>query len=126
MQQIFISVVLGMFAFAVTAQAGPAQKCASSKIIATGARANGKLKCWAKEVVRPGGLAACTARVDGTFARKFITAEAQDGCLTTADAGTMRAKVDAFVDDVVTTLAGAPPGTILGTEAAKRCARVKL
>src|SRR5262249_28140816 len=42
------------------------------------------------------------------------------------DAGPIEAKVDAFVDDVLTALTGSPPGTILGTDDAKRCASAKL
>ena len=131
MTKAFASAVLCVFTFVAAtgvarASATPAQKCASSKIRETGKKANGKLKCWSKEVVRPGGLAACNARVEGKFADRFARAEAQGGCASTGDAGSIEATVDAFVDDVVTALTGSPPGTSLGTVDAKRCAGGKL
>jgi hypothetical protein len=131
MTKAFASAVLCVFAFGAAtgvarASATPAQKCASSKIRETGKKATGKLKCWSKEIVRPGGLAACNATVEGKFADRFARAEAQGGCASTGDAGVIEAKVDAFVDDVVTALTGSPPGTSLGTDDAKRCAGAKL
>src|SRR4029453_7984600 len=108
------------------AGATPAQKCASSKIRETGKRADRKLKCWSKEVMGPGGLAACNASAEGKFADRFARAEAKGGCLSTSDAGVIEAKVDAFVDDVGTALPGSPAGAILGTDGAKRCASAKL
>jgi hypothetical protein len=131
MTKAFASAVLCVFTFVAAtgvarASATPAQKCASSKIKEMGKKANGKLTCWSKEVVRPGSLAACTAAVEGKFADRFARAEGKGGCGTTGDAGPIEAKVDAFVDDVVTALTGSPPGVILGTDDAKRCASAKL
>lgn len=131
MVKAFALAVLGVFTFVAAtgvaaAGATPAQKCASSKIRETGKKADRKLKCWSKEVMRPGGLAACNASVEGKFADRFARAEAKGGCLSTGDAGVIEAKVDGFVDDVVTALTGSPAGTILGTDAAKRCATAKL
>src|SRR5262249_31628357 len=131
MTKAFASAVLCVFTFVAAtgvarASATPAQKCASSKIKETGKKANGKLTCWSKEVVRPGSLAACTAAVEGKFADRFARAEGKGGCGTTGDAGPIEAKVDAFVDDVVTALTGSPPGVILGTDDAQRGASAKL
>src|SRR4029453_7515711 len=55
----FATTVLGVFAFVAAmgvagAGATPPQKCTSSKIRETGKKTDRKLKCWSKEVMRPG------------------------------------------------------------------------
>lgn len=106
--------------------ATPSQKCASSKTKEAGKKADGKLKCWSKEVTKPGGLSACETKVESKFASKYAKAEAKGGCAVTGDANAIEAKVDAFVDDVVTELTGSPAGALLGSTDAKKCAAAKL
>src|SRR5262245_48271246 len=53
----------------------PAQ-CAATKRQETGKKADRKLTCWSKEVIRPGTYAACAAKAEVKFAAKFAQAEA--------------------------------------------------
>ena len=125
-------VVAAVFVFIASgfalAAATPAEQCAATKFTETGKNASGKLKCWSKEVFNshPTRFSECNAKVEGLLAYKFAKAEAEGGCATTGDTGTIEAKVDAFTDDVVTELTGSPAGALLGTDAAKKCAGAKL
>jgi hypothetical protein len=90
---------------------GP-NKCAGSKIKATGKKAGCKLGVYAKAAGSgdpPDGdkLTTCETK----FSQAFAKAEAKatkEPCSTTGDAGDIEAKVDAFVDDVRTEIDVAP------------------
>jgi hypothetical protein len=103
-----------------------AEHCAASKLKETGKKASGKLTCWSREVLKPGTYAACAAKAEFDFAKRFVQAEWKGGCVTTGDGNTIEAKVDAFVADVVAALTGAPPRSSLGTLDAQKCAGAKL
>ena len=86
--------------------------CAAAKMKASGAKASCLLKVEATESKKgveedESKLAACGAKMTAAFTK----AEAKPPCLTTGDAAAIEAKVDAFVDDVVSAVAGAadPP-----------------
>src|SRR6185503_13432662 len=93
---------------------------------ASGKRTTGQLKCWSREIVKPGGYAACASRVEDRFLRKFTEADDAAGCAVTGDADAIGTKIDTFVDDVVGDLTGSPAGALLGTSEAKECAARKL
>jgi len=115
----------GMAESALAADA-PAQQCAARKLKATGKKAGGLLKCWSREVLRPGTYSGCAAKAELKFADTFERGDAKGGCAVTGDADAIETKVDAFVDDVVADLTGSPAGAILGTSKAKKCAASKL
>jgi hypothetical protein len=105
---------------------GTSTHCAASKMKATGNKASGKLTCWSVEVMRPGTYAACAAKAEARFAAKFAQADASGGCATPGDAGSLEAKVDTFVADVVGAVTGSPAGSILGASEARTCVSTKL
>src|SRR5262249_41662346 len=81
------------------------QKCAASKLDATGKKANAELKCHAKAA--GGGLAvdtACLDKAEAKFTTSFAKAEAKGGCATVDDDGAVELMVDEFVDGVVVLL----------------------
>jgi len=121
--------VCSLLALASTAAdaATPGQRCGSTKLKETGKKAYAKLLCEAAGAFRGTGAdAACLSRAESKFGAKFDGAEARGGCATTHDKAQIEAKVDAFVDDVVTALTGSPPGSLLGTAGARVCAGTKL
>jgi cysteine-rich repeat protein len=95
-----IAAALAMIAFAH----GPAvaqDKCAGSKLTATGKKCSAKLKCVAKAAGK--GVAvdgACLGKAETKFASSFAKAEAKGGCNTIGDAAGIETKVDAHVADV--------------------------
>ena len=128
----FALVPVGLYALlsvvpAPARAATPAQKCAATKQKETGKKADRKLKCWSKGA--KSGTAAdpgCIAKAESTFSIKWDKAEAKGGCVTTNDKTGVEAKVDAFVDDVLTELTGVPPGTLLTDQDKRDCAAAKL
>src|SRR5713226_2344378 len=105
----------------------PSQICSASKLKATGVKAQGKLKCHTKAALKQAAPSAeCLASYESRFSRKWDQAEFAGGCATTGDKNTIENKVDSFVADVVSALTGSPEGSLLGTEAARRCAAAKL
>src|SRR5262245_34877746 len=104
----------------------PAQRCAASKLKETGKKASGQLKCWSKEVVRPGVLSQCLAKAETNFNDKWAKAEATGGCASLNDRDDIENKVEAFIDDVVTALTVSPTGALLTTDDARKCAGSKL
>jgi cysteine-rich repeat protein len=92
--------VATMVAFAGV-PAGAQDKCAGSKLTATGKKCDGKLKCVAKAAGK--GVAvdgSCLAKAEARFATAFGKAESKGGCTTIGDAPALEAKVDAHVADV--------------------------
>ena len=78
-------------------------KCAAGKIKAAVKKVACKGKLEAKEAKK--GEAPDPAKVtkcESNFVKKFAKLEAKGGCRTTGDAGTIDAKVDAFLEDLVT------------------------
>jgi len=103
------------------AGATPAQKCAQSKLKATGKKAAAKLKCYKKAVAA--GVAVdseCLTKAGDKFMIAFQKAEAKGGCTTVNDAGAVEGDVDIFVGDIVAALPGG------ATEAGQKCAASKL
>jgi hypothetical protein len=87
-----------------------ADRCAASKLKATGKKASGLLGCHAKAAAK--GIAldpGCIAKVEGKYNTAFGKAEAKGGCNTMGDATAIETKVDSFVNDVVSMLQ--TPGT---------------
>jgi plastocyanin len=86
------------------------QRCASTKLKATGKKEAAKLGCHAKAVLK--GVAAdptCLTKAETSFTKRFGAAEAKGGCATSGDAGTVEGTVDAFVNDVVAALPTTTP-----------------
>jgi len=86
-----------------------ANRCAGTKLKATGKKAQTKLGCHAKATGR--GVTvdpACLARAKARFAAAFTKAEARPPCLTTGDAASGETLVDDLVDGAV---AGIPSVT---------------
>lgn len=78
-------------------------RCAAGKIKAAVKRTACKGELEAQEAKKgkasdPAKVAKCESR----FGRKFTKLEARGGCRTMGDAGTFEAKVDAFLEDLVT------------------------
>lgn len=118
-------VVLGVSRLALAAGT-PAELCAASKLDASGMKAGREVKCWSKEVHKPGTYSACAAKAQLKFARAFAKAEVKGGCVSTGDAAALETTVDTFVENVIGELTGSPAGALLGTTAAKECASAKL
>jgi hypothetical protein len=99
----------------------PAQKCAQSKLKATGKKAAAKLKCYKKAVGSGVGVdSECLTKAEDKFMIAFQKAEAKGGCATVGDAGTVEGDVDTFVANTVAALPGG------ATEAGQKCAASKL
>ena len=99
----------------------PAQKCAQSKLKATGKKASAKLKCYKKAVAGGVGVdSECLTKAEDKFLIAFQKAEAKGGCATVGDAGAVEGDVDTFVADTVAALPGG------ATEASGKCAASKL
>ncbi len=104
---------------AIEAGAIEGAACPSRKVKATGKKAEGKLKCHDKAATR--GIAVdplCLTKAETKFADAFARADATPPCFATGDAPAIEAAVDAFVDDLVTSLRPNPT--------ASRCAGKKL
>jgi hypothetical protein len=84
---------------------GVLNKCAATKLQATGAKADGKLNCYVK-AAKKGTLvdSGCLSTEEDQFAAAFAKAESTSSCFTTGDAAAIEAKVDAFVDEAVSQL----------------------
>src|SRR5262249_33670744 len=101
----------------VSAQAGtgPATgKCSAAKIKCGNGKATGLLGCFSKAEGK--GVAVdpeCTSKVGAKFTTPvkgcMEKAEKKPPCVTTGDAPALEAKVDSFVDDIVTTIDGGNP-----------------
>jgi hypothetical protein len=131
------AVTLGACAFVVaTAGASLAtNKCAGSKVKATGKKAKCKLGVYGKaagsgDPVDTVKLTTCETK----FSQSFAKAEAKatkEPCSTTGDASDLEAKVDAFVTDVLTEIDVAPTpskcqGSKLKAAGKKAACRLKL
>src|SRR6185369_8476563 len=82
-----------------------ANRCAGSKLKATGKKAKAKLGCHATATRK--GVAVdpqCLAKAEARFASTFSATEAHGPCLTTGDAGAIESGVDDLVNDVVAAL----------------------
>jgi len=82
-----------------------ANRCAGTKLKATGKKAKTKLGCHAKATRK--GVAVdsqCLAKAEASFASTFSSAEAHGPCLTTGDAGGIESGVDDLVNDIVVSL----------------------
>jgi hypothetical protein len=90
-----------------------ANRCAASKLKATGKKVKTKLRCWAKATGK--GVTVdpqCLTKAETRFASAFSSADAHGPCLTTGDAGGIESQVDDLVNDVVAAL---PSGTATTT-----------
>jgi hypothetical protein len=96
---------LGSLLAVVPARAGtdPAASCKASKAKATGKKASSLMKAFGKNIKSPSPakLAQSISKAESKFTKGFTKAESKGGCLTTADAGAIEAKVDALVADAV-------------------------
>jgi hypothetical protein len=98
---------VGAFAFvAATSGAAHAQnKCAGAKIKAAAKKTTCKATLEEKQAGKGGTIdPAKVAKCEATFSKGFAKAEAKGSCLSTGDAATIEAKVDAFVSDLATEL----------------------
>jgi V8-like Glu-specific endopeptidase len=92
------------------------RKCAAAKLRVVAKTAAAKLKCHAKALRK--NLApdpACLAKASQSFSRKWDQIEDRGGCATTGDKSIIKAKIDAFVADVVAEV-GSPSGAFLDTD----------
>jgi hypothetical protein len=100
--------------------ADPAGQCAASKLKASGKKAAGKTKCYAKAASK--GLevsAACLAKEETKFDGAIAKAESKAGCATPGNGPALEQLVDDFIADVVALL---DPGD---TNDAHKCAATK-
>ena len=99
----------------------PAQKCAQSKLKATGKKASAKLKCDQKAIASGVAVdAECLAKAEDKFLVAFQKAETKGECATVGDAAAVEGDVDTFV---AATAAALPGGA---TDAGRKCAASKL
>jgi hypothetical protein len=95
---------------AITAE----QRCIATKTKAAGKKADAKLKCHATAALRGTSVdPACLQRAETKFTFSFGNADAKGGCTITNDGPAIEAKVDAFVEDVMTELSSG--GTVTTT-----------
>ena len=101
------------------AQIDPAERCASSKLKASGKYAKSALGCHARNA---GDAAdpACLAKASGKLGGSFTKADGKGGCDSAADAATVEADLDAEIATVVATL------DPIDDPDARRCASKKL
>jgi len=79
-----------------------ANRCAATKLKATGKKAKAKLRCYGKATRVGGGVdAACLTKAEAQFSAAFAAAEHSPTCLTTHDADDVESTVDDFVGEVV-------------------------
>ena len=89
----------------------PAQKCAVAKLKAATHKAAVELKCHKKALATGRAVdPACLEKAQTKFAQAFANAEAKGGCKSEDDAAAVQESVEAFVDDVVTTVG--PPKSL--------------
>ena len=119
-----LAVAATIFAFTLSAgTANAVSKCAGAKLKAVGKKASCKLGIEAKEAGKaeaadPLKLAGCETKFSAAIAK--ADSKGPD-CTTGGDAGSLEAKIDAFVDDVDTEISGAadPPATASKCQGAK-------
>jgi hypothetical protein len=93
-----LALMLVVVAGAGLAGPAPGQKCASSKLKASGKDAYGLLKCWAKAQAKGEAVdLPCLDKAEGKLLGAFAKAEDKGGCESTGDASAIDAAVDAFV-----------------------------
>ncbi len=93
----------------------PGAACAAAKRKAAAKKADGKLGCVAKAASKGAAVdPLCISRAETKFASAFTKAEAKGGCLTSNDAGTIEASVDACFATLRGVLAvpGTPPKSL--------------
>ncbi len=96
--------LVATFSLSATAMT-PGERCASLKIRAGYKKAAAKAECYRRAVAVGVAVDAnCLGRADAKFTAAFSAAEQAGGCATTADAGAIETKVDAFVADLVSEL----------------------
>lgn len=111
--RVLLTLALIAVVYAPVAQAAstPAQKCAVAKLKAATRKADVELKCQKKALAAGSAVdAACLEKAQAKFAQAFADAEAKGGCKSEGDAPEVQESVEAFVDDVVTTLG--PPKSL--------------
>jgi hypothetical protein len=101
-----VAIALGIFIAADSAaQAGvnPRAVCKEKKAKAAGKKTADLLKAFGKNTKKPNGakLDSDISKARSKFTKGFTKAEATGTCPTSGDSGTIAAKVDAFVDHVV-------------------------
>jgi len=117
---VVVLVIAGTWSLA-RAAGTPAQKCAQSKLKATGKKAAAKLKCYKKAVAAGVGVdSECLTKAEDKLLIAFQKAESKGPCATVGDAATVEGDVDTFVADTVAALPGG------ATEAGQKCAASKL
>jgi arylsulfatase A-like enzyme len=94
--------------------AGPA-KCQDAKVKAAGKKTLDLLKALGKTAKKPNSakLASAVSKAQSKFTKAFSKAEDEGACLTSADAGSIEAKVDSFVDEVLVAQQGMKPNIVL-------------
>ena len=91
-------------------------KCSSKELGASGKKARGLLKCYAKAASKGAPLdSACTGKAVTKFGASWAKATAAADCLTTVDQGTIETKVDNFAADVNSELTAAGATTTTTT-----------
>jgi hypothetical protein len=85
-----------------------AAKCKDAKAKATGKKAFDLMKAFGKNGKKPHAakLGSDISKAQAKFTKAFTKAESTGACLTSGDSGTIEAKVDAFVADMVFTQQG--------------------
>ncbi len=112
MRTVGLFAAVAVLTVALPAYAGtdPGASCKDAKAKAAGKKAGALLKAIGKNEKKQGlaKLAQAVSKAQSKFTKSFVKAEAKGGCLTTADAATIEAKVDAFVDDATGTIVSGP------------------
>src|SRR5262249_26166783 len=82
-------------------------KCAGAKLKASGKVASAELLCHGKAALKAIAVdTECIGKAEDAFKKAFGKAEDKGGCVTVNDATQVDTTVDAFIDDVLSQLAG--------------------
>src|SRR5689334_15607972 len=88
-----------------------ADRCAAAKLKAAGKKASSRSKCYAKGVSKGApAVGTCLSNASGKLDAAFGKAEQKFTCHTNMDASTIEGDVDAFVDQVRSTVNGSAQG----------------
>jgi hypothetical protein len=113
MTRLVSAILLAGALFASGRDAVASSQCGGAEVLAAAKKAGGKLKCWARATdqgIAVDGL--CLGNTETKFSTAYTKAQTKIDCPATVAGGTIEAKVDAFVADVVTAIdggTGTPP-----------------
>ena len=112
--------------------AGPdaraASRCDAARLKTTGIASWESLRCHATAARRGAGVdASCVLRARTRFAARFASAGSLGDCAPNAEpAAPIDSALGAFVDAITSALSGSPEGSLLTTDAARRCGAAKM